>query len=319
MHKEFRALLENATGKSEFVIAVNIDIRGFSSFSRSVDSFESAMFLKKVYRKLIDEYFPNASFFKPTGDGLLVIIPYTEENPKEDVTNTVRACLSILRDFGSFCVNDPMIYFGVPEKVGIGLSKGAACCLFSEGKKLDYSGKAINLASRLMDFARPSGIVFDANFGIQLLPDELKGLFSKDGVYIRGISEKEPIGIYYTRGFTYIHPSSKQPLQKVRFKVQKDTKTLKEIKVRGPGFAYPLSSEPADPDKIEVGVIRPAVEKGRRVRDVITRTLFEKFHYFLEAGKPKIVVDFGSLATELEQEGIKDNWKIRIEIRYPKK
>ena len=80
MHREFRELLEKATGFSEFVVAINVDIRGFSPFSKTVESPEVAMFIKRVYMKLIDEYFSNASFFKPTGDGLLVILPYTEEN-----------------------------------------------------------------------------------------------------------------------------------------------------------------------------------------------------------------------------------------------
>lgn len=137
MHRELKKLLEKATGFSEFIVAVNIDIREFSLFSMKVESSETAIFIKKVYKKLIDEYFPNASFFKPTGDGLLIILPYIEENLKEVVTNTIKSCLKILVDFGSFCTNDPMINFGVPGRVGIGLSRGAACRLISENKILD--------------------------------------------------------------------------------------------------------------------------------------------------------------------------------------
>jgi len=80
MHRTFRKLLESAIGISEFIIAVNLDIRGFSSFSKEVESPSVAMFIKKVYMKLIDTYFSDASFFKSTGDGLLMIIPYTEKN-----------------------------------------------------------------------------------------------------------------------------------------------------------------------------------------------------------------------------------------------
>lgn len=78
MHREFKELLKDATGMSEYVIAVNLDIRGFSSFSKKVESPDVALFIKKVYSKLLDGYFPNASFFKPTGDGLLLTIPYNE-------------------------------------------------------------------------------------------------------------------------------------------------------------------------------------------------------------------------------------------------
>jgi len=49
MHREFRELLERATGFSEFVVAVNVDIRGFSPFSKTVESPEVAMFIKSLY------------------------------------------------------------------------------------------------------------------------------------------------------------------------------------------------------------------------------------------------------------------------------
>ena len=77
MHRRFRKLLEDATGESEFVIAVNLDIREFTQFSQKVESPDVTMFIKRVYMKLIDEYFVDACFFKPAGDGLLILIPYT--------------------------------------------------------------------------------------------------------------------------------------------------------------------------------------------------------------------------------------------------
>jgi hypothetical protein len=63
---------------SEFVIAVNADIRGFTSFNETSDSKEAALFISKVYKKLISEYFPK-NFFKLTGDGLLVVVPCHEK------------------------------------------------------------------------------------------------------------------------------------------------------------------------------------------------------------------------------------------------
>jgi class 3 adenylate cyclase len=171
MHREFKELLKDATGMSEYVIAVNLDIRGFSSFSKKVESPDVAVFIKKVYLKLLDGYFPNASFFKPTGDGLLLTIPYNESNLQANVRQTIDSSLEITKTFCTFCENDPMITFETPKKIGIGLSRGTACCLISQDKIMDYSGRVLNLASRLMDVARPSGIVFDAVFGEGLLSD----------------------------------------------------------------------------------------------------------------------------------------------------
>jgi|Deesub1362A_J573_1020465.scaffolds.fasta_scaffold06372_4 class 3 adenylate cyclase len=319
MHREFRKLLKKAIGFSEFVVVVNLDIRGFSSFSKTVESSEVAVFIKRVYMKLIDEYFSDASFFKPTGDGLLIIIPYGEEVLDEVVINTIRICFQILVDFGSLCANDPMINFEVPRKVGIGLSRGSACRIQSGNKILDYSGKVLNLASRLMDLARPSGIVFDANFGIELFPDELIKLFAKESVYIKGIAEREPIDIYYTKDYTRISPMNKHPVEEVKWKRMEDTKTLKQIKDFGPRFIYFLPSKPVDSDQIKVKITHQGVVRGRKRDEIKTSFYFDNFEYFLEAGKPIIRFQFDALAKRLEMNGVKKNWDVHIEIIYPEK
>jgi class 3 adenylate cyclase len=164
MHRDLAALLPKATGVSEFVIALNVDIRGFSSFAKLAESSEAALFLKKVYLKLITEYFEDASFFKPTGDGLLIVQAFEEEELQQMVTGMVTKCLSVVTAFPHLLDGDPMINFDVPRKIGIGLTRGAATRLVSNDKILDYSGRPLNLASRLMDLARPSGIVMDKAF-----------------------------------------------------------------------------------------------------------------------------------------------------------
>ncbi len=65
----FRKLLDNVQGISEFVIAVIIDVRDFSSFAMKVESVQTTAFLKRIYVEMIDRYFGKASFVKPTGDG----------------------------------------------------------------------------------------------------------------------------------------------------------------------------------------------------------------------------------------------------------
>ena len=319
MHREFRELLEKATGSSEHVVVVNVDIRGFSSFCKLVDSSDVAMFIKRIYMKLIDNYFSNVSFFKPTGDGLLIIIPYTEENLDKVVINTIKTCSEVLVDFGSFCANDPMINFEVPGRVGIGLSRGSACCLLSGDKILDYSGRVLNLASRLMDLARPSGVVFDANFGIELLPDKVIKLFAKESVYLKGIAEREPIDIYYTKGDTHISPLNKQPIEEIKWKIKKDTKTLEDIKAFSPRFGYDLPSKPIDPDQIKVKITHPLVVKGKKREGKQFTFYFSNFEYYLEAGKQGVRIESDALAKRLEKNGVKDRWDVNIEIMYPEK
>jgi class 3 adenylate cyclase len=316
MHRQFRKLLEKATGSAEFVIAINVDIRGFSSFSKTVESTEVAVFIKKVYMKLIDNYFTNASFFKSTGDGLLIIIPYTEGNLEEVAVSTIKNCLQILEDFGNLCAKDPMINFRVPQKVGIGLSRGSACYLLSGKKMLDYSGSVLNTASRLMDFARPSGIVFDANFGIELLPDELKTLFAKESVYIKSIAERTPLDIYYTKDYSRISPLAKHPIAETKWRSINDKKTLKQIRDSA-HYLYYLPSRPIDPNQIVVKISHPKVVRGRKRKGMSTKYSFSNFQYSLEGKKPCVSLACSALVNILEKAGVKDTFTVNIEIIYP--
>lgn len=317
MHREFRKLLTEATGSSEFVIAINADIREFTSFSKTVESTEVAMFIKRVYMKLIDEYFNNASFYKPTGDGLLVIIPYTEANLADIVKGTIDSCLALLVNFSSICIGDPMINFDVPKRIGIGISRGSACRLTSNDKILDYSGNVLNLSSRLMNLARPSGIVFDSNFGIEILSDETIDLFAKESVYINGIAEKEPIDIYYTKDYTKISLLSKHPITETKWTILEDTKTLKKIIDYGLNFRYELESKPVDPDQLKVKIFHTSVVRGKKQPGTYTWHAFPNFNYYLEAGKPFVNLKFNVLAAMLKKAGISKSSEVLIKIMYP--
>jgi len=211
VHRDFRKLLEKAKGVSEFPIALNVDIRGFSKWSG--DSAESGLFIKKVYIRLIDEFFKEASFYKATGDGLLVIFPVDEENPKDAVRTTVSLALEIVRKFPTLTRGDPMINFPTPKAVGIGLSRGPASRLISGRKTLDYSGTTLNLASRLMDLARPKGVVLDGQFGYELLAPSIAKRFEAERVFLKGVAPNTGAAIYYTHDWTEIPPSVKIPVE----------------------------------------------------------------------------------------------------------
>lgn len=48
MHRDFRGLLEGAIGVSDQIVAIFIDVRGFSVFSRTNDSADVATFVRHV-------------------------------------------------------------------------------------------------------------------------------------------------------------------------------------------------------------------------------------------------------------------------------
>lgn len=316
MHRQFRKLLENATGISQYIVAINLDIRGFTPFCQTVDSVEVATYIAKVYMKIIDDYFSNVSFYKPTGDGLLLVIGYDEESLKEIVNSTVKSCLKLLEDFEDLCKGEAMINFPTPSKIGIGITRGSACCITSEEKILDYSGKVLNLASRLMDIARPSGIVLDSGLGIDLLPHEEKELFLEDAVYVRGIAEEEPITVYYTKEYTLISGIHKYPIKEPKWKKVTHAITLKDFK-HFDLFVLPLKYKPLDARQIRIEISFDHVKK------YITSYCFsvgnKEVYYEMTGKKHEIIFAVPPLAKKFEKAGVTDNMEITFEIDYPTK
>jgi class 3 adenylate cyclase len=204
--------LQRARGTSEFVICVIIDIRDFTPFSKLVESPDVAVFIKRVLSKIIDEYFGGASFCKLMGDGIMLIIPYDETTLRALAPSVVENSFRLLQDFPGFCLDDPMVNYAVPHQLGIGIARGTACRLDSDGVALDYCGRVLNLSARLMDIARPSGIVLSADYAMSLLPRPMIDRFDRDHVYLRGVAEREPIEIYYTKDLTSISPPQRQPI-----------------------------------------------------------------------------------------------------------
>lgn len=317
MHRRFRKLLEDATGESEFVIAINLDIREFTQFSQRVESPDVTMFIKRVYMKLIDEYFVDACFFKPAGDGLLILIPYTEHSLKEVARNAVNICFKAIKNFPTFCKNDAMINFDVPKKIGIGISRGTVCGLKSKEERLDYSGTTINLASRLMDMARPSGIVIDSRFDLNLLLKNARDQFKKQKVFVKGIAEAEPIEILITKEFTKIEPIHKRPLQKVEWETQKYNRKLSDFKAFS-WFKYYLNYVPLDLDQVSIEVDYPKIHKGRVKKDAVGSLNFKDFEFRSEAGKPQLWLNYQKLVEILEANNVKERMDVFITINYPK-
>ena len=206
---EFKKLLaSNIKYKSEYGVAISLDIRGFSSFSEKETLNNIALFIYKTFMKIITDYFSyKSSFCKPVGDGLIAIIPYNENSVKDVTRDAIIACWRLLNEFPFFFEKDPMITFNVPNKIGIGLTRGEVLRVISNNQTIDYFGRVINLACRLADYACPLGILFHESFSKDLLPNNIKSEFKKIGLYIKGIAIEKPTNVYYTKNYTII-PSS---------------------------------------------------------------------------------------------------------------
>lgn len=317
MHKEFRELLHTAEGQSRHVVVVFLDVRGFSSFARLAESTDTAEFLKSVYIKILDDYFPEADFFKPTGDGLLILSGYDRDSLAAAVCTAVDKSIHLVEEFSEICDDDPMVNFDVPTKLGIGLARGSATSLTAGDKVLDFSGRPLNLASRLMDLARPSGVVFDNSFGYDLLPEAIRGRFSKDTAYVKGLAEAEPLTVYCLEGHTEIPEYNKSPMNLFkRYTEVQETFSFRELKEMAPVFRHPLTNEPAKKDSIEVHVKYPVVRANKTQHPNLHHYRNVTGRHVNSGGQSFALVDYSSLVEEMSEGGVKDPWKISLMVEY---
>jgi class 3 adenylate cyclase len=315
MHRTLRTLLPNAVGTSQWVIAANIDIRGFSTYSLSRESVETALYLKKVYIAIIDGFFQFANvFYKPTGDGLFIVVPHDEPDFTEVATGVIEDALRLVDAFPTLTEGDLMLRFQVPDKIGIGISAGSASKMTSGRKTLDYSGRVLNQASRLMELARPSGVVFDQSIPATLLPTKVAARFGTDDVYLRGIAEATSISIHYLKGHTEILERSRQRLAEEVWARTTEEKTVRQLRDRG-RFRHKLRYTPIDRAKIEIEVWHPKYRSGRRVRGV--RSFVKpSFSYSTSGGQPIVTIDYPALVKHLKTKRVREADRVTIEIRY---
>ncbi len=317
MHRKFRESLDTAEGHSEFIIVVVVDIRGFSAFSKRHESPDTAMYIKRVYMRLIDDYFTTASFYKSTGDGLLVTIPYGESTLKEVASNTIKSCLSCYGEFEHICDNDPMINFDVPSKIGIGIARGTACCLKSDGLILDYSGHILNLASRLMNLARPSGIVIDGDFVIELLDEEDQALFEEKEAYLRSIAEESPKTVYILKETVDIPSEYLQPLKIEQWESIEQERTIREWKAFAPSYLIDdLKNCLRRSGAIKVTVTYPKKVRGKFDTGVVTHHDFKDFKYEEVAGQPRVRINMDKMLEILKRRKIPSSKKVELRIVY---
>jgi len=321
MHKLFQEALDRAEGRTEYIVVVLADIRGFSEFSSHRESPDIAMYIKRVYIRMIDDYFPGASFYKPTGDGMLITMhcSQTEESLRETARAAVAACLRCVDEFPRICEGDPMINFDVPTGIGFGVARGTACCLVSGDVILDYSGQLLNLASRLMHLARPRGVVLDGAFGLELLAPDQRELFGQAQVCMRGVAETEPTMVYAQAGVVEVPEEAAMPLTPERWQAKEEQLTLGEWQARVPRWAMQLDRPPRRPSALTVTVESPLFRHGRRVPETRYRwqlTTDEQFEYVLWGNRPIVLVHLEPVLAHLRQRRVTRAAEVKIIIQY---
>lgn len=244
---------KDAEGRSEFVIVVVCDIRNFSGFSTDREAPEMAIFIARFYEKLLSEYFTDAVYAKPTGDGLIMVFKHKSKQADLLVVaeSVLNQCLRAIADYPAMLANDLMINFKLPEKIGFGVARGTATCLFAGDEIIDYSGQILNLAARLNDLAKPGGVVIDQAFLLGAIPENLQGNFRIENVYIRGISEEMPREIFCTKE-VIISEAAKHPLHSHNWKKWENVIKYSTLKNLAGYYSITLPDEPISKDLCKI-------------------------------------------------------------------
>ncbi len=266
---------------------------------------------------IMEDYFGDASFFKPTGDGLLVILDYEEANLQHVVQMAVKTSVRLVEAFPVICADDPMVNFEVPGKLGIGVARGAATRLSSDGEVLDYSGRPLNLAARLMDMARPSGVIFSDALGLNLLDEEVLKRFEAENVYVRGVAEDEPMSVHYLAEITIIEDVYKRPLHHTHVHAELAQEvTVREMEQMG-YFRFSLSRDPLDRSKITLVAQFPdATSSGRKSKKGFISITEVPGVYGEDADGPHVRVPMLEVARQVKSRGAKSTWSGKIKIEY---
>ena len=273
MHQAFRQALPGAYGVSQHVVALIADIRGFTAFSSQRDSADVGTYITTVYERLLERYFGDFDdvFFKPTGDGLLVVVPYDSSNVTQVIPSVVSACLKAHDGFSEIVTDVSMVNFETPTRLGIGLSQGAASAIKADSVPgfehtlplvLDYSGAIINAASRLQDLARPSGVILDGSVRLELLSEVDQARFETQELYVRSIAEGEPRLLHLQRDAVQVPEANRVPLS---FSWKSATRTT-TIQLLRAATHYTLGlADEVDPASVLVRVTRTTVDTAQRI------------------------------------------------------
>lgn len=304
---------EQADGRSEFVIAVVADIRNFSAFSKAHEAPDTAMFIKKFYAILLKNYFTDAVYAKPTGDGLLMIFKYSEKSLKQVSEHVIANCLKAVADFPSMLSNDQMLNYEIPNRVGFGVARGTATCLYAGKEIIDYSGQVLNLASRLNDMARPKGVVIDGAFMAGTIPEKLLPQFKKtENIFIRGIHEAIPTSIFSSADVA-ISDSATHPIVLENWeKIEKTMSYSAFKKLTSDTLSYKLPKESLSPNKIKATLTWPL--KG--LKNHISTIDLATHEYMNDANGPNVRLSVSEMVKILTPKKLSGTASIKFIIQF---
>lgn len=310
-------LLEEAEGRSQAVIAVFVDVRGFSEFSTSVDSVEVAWFLKRMYHLVLTEYFPNAEFCKPTGDGLLIVLHYKDTALRAVANMAAEAALRLSEEFEQKLADDEVLTFNVPTKIGVSLTRGTACEIVSGARTIDYSGKLLNYAARLNEVCRPYGVILDGTFARVLEPSTLTSSFSEHKIYLRSVAEDNPVGVLTSHSVELPHGCFSAMSGEEWTELFNQDLTIKQARIKGARYSWDLPADYKVGTDFILDATMPSYVDGKKISTQMV--YFDlRFKPVKAPGGFSVMLNFENIAERAEKANLNARDKITLVGRYQK-
>jgi hypothetical protein len=194
--------------------------------------------------------------------------PYDDKTLHTKATYVIQEIMRCLNEFPSMLEGDPMINFQVPENIGFGVARGTACCLHSRHTIIDYSGHLLNLAARLTEIARPSGVVIDAAFQKEIIPTDYRDRFVDEEVFIRSIAESSPIPVFILADSVKLPKQALEPIETKRWMTHRRTFKVPELRKLGQFFMLTLPSKADKHESIKVKFEYPAMRRGHMLKGI---------------------------------------------------
>jgi len=141
----------------EDAIIIFVDVRGFTRFAEKNEIFANLEFFVSGFLGLLTAAFPaTLHFFKPLGDGALIVRPVTQ-TPLQELTKILKSIQKVDKQFATHCHRfSEQAGEETDLRLGWGVVRGKV-------KRVgdDYASHNLNKCARLCGVARPFGAVID--------------------------------------------------------------------------------------------------------------------------------------------------------------
>lgn len=177
-------------------LALIYDIRGFTAASKRLKTADLGSFATGAHRVVLDLFAAHPpSFVKNLGDGHLLLWECPDGLSEDLVEGVVGAAGRARTAFAAFAQAQRQAGVEFPGHVGIGVAFGEV------SRSDDYYGRALNLASRLQNEARPEGLALDGSVfeAVTRRHGELRERFKRAKVRLKGLGSTV---VYVDRPFS---------------------------------------------------------------------------------------------------------------------